>query len=112
MLGGFEGTGAAWNNTQEQTITWSMNYSEYFIIYVRTMTSNGMRYIRYTTSDSDDGLVGDHIVIGLGSESNNGTWQTFTRDLEADLQQYEPGNELLAVNAFLIRGSGMVDDMH
>ncbi len=111
MLGGFEGTGTAWNNTQEKTIQWSMNYSGSYIIYVRTMTSNGKRLIRYTTSDSDGGLSGSHIIIGLGSDSNNGTWQTFTRDLEADLQAYEPGNDLLAVNAFMIRGSGMVDDI-
>ena len=35
------------------------------------------------------------IKIGLDSNSKNGTWQTFTRDLEADLKQYEPDNELL-----------------
>jgi len=51
------------------------------------------------------------IKIGLGSNSKNGTWQTFTRDLEADLKAYEPDNELLTVNGFLVRGSGRVDDI-
>ena len=51
------------------------------------------------------------IKIGLGSNSKNGTWQTFTRDLKADLKAYEPDNELLTVNGFLVRGSGRVDDI-
>lgn len=75
------------------------------------MTSNGPRFIEYTPSDTNGGVSGEYIHYGLGTEANNGTWQTFTRDLEADLQAYEPGNELLAVNGFLIRGSGLVDDI-
>ncbi len=41
----------------------------------------------------------------------DGTWQTFSRDLVSDLKQYEPDNELLAVNAFLVRGNVSVDDV-
>ncbi len=111
MLGDAWGNYGTWNNTQEKIIKWSMNYSEDFVIYISAQTQNGHRYLYYTASNIDWGLGGEYIHHGLGLESNNGTWQTFTRDLEADLARYEPGNELLAVDAFLVRGSGLVDDI-
>jgi putative surface-exposed virulence protein len=48
---------------------------------------------------------------GLGTSAVNGQWQTFTRDLQADLEQAQPGVKILEVNNFQIRGSGLVDDI-
>ena len=52
-----------------------------------------------------------YVHHGLGSVSKNGTWQTFTRDLQADLHAGEPDNDIISVDAFLIKGSGRVDDI-
>ncbi len=113
ILGNWENRSGAWNDSQNNQIRWSMKYSEAFTVFIRVTTTNGPRYIYYTASDMDKGLHsnGTYIHYGLGSDARDGTWRTFTRDLEADLKNFEPGNDLLAVQAFLIRGSGRVDDI-
>ena len=54
--------------------------------------------------------TGTYIHHGLGNIAD-GTWRSVMRDLEADLKEAEPDNELQAVLGFLIRGSGRVDDI-
>ncbi|WP_321778399.1 RHS repeat-associated core domain-containing protein, partial [Sulfurimonas sp.] len=102
-----------WSNTTEKSIKWSMNYNESFVIYIGAQTTKGHRYIYYSNTNTDKGMHanGTYIHHGLGTDSSNGSWQTFTRDLEADLKEYESDNELLSVETFLIRGSGLVDDI-
>ncbi len=113
ILGNWEDRAGAWNDTENKHINWNMNFDESFVVYIRVQTTNGPRYIYYTASDTDKGLStnGIYIHYGLGTAAKNGSWQSFTRDLEADLKAVESDNELLAVNAFLVRGSGRVDDI-
>jgi len=110
MLGERTGEGA-WNNEQNRAIRWSMNYAEDFTIYISAETTLGRRYFTYTPIDEDRGLSGQYILLGLGSSRMDGTWQNVTRDLVDDLHRFEPDNDLVSVNAFLIRGSGWVDDI-
>ena len=51
------------------------------------------------------------MFFGLGTDAMDGQWHTFVRDLQADLNMAQPGVTILEVNGFLIRGSGMVDDI-
>ncbi len=44
---------------------------------------------------------GDNAENALGTDN---LWQTYTVDLEDDLKDYEPNNELIAVNGLTIRG--------
>ena len=88
-----------------------MKHSEKYIIYISVQTQNGHRLLSYTNSDSNLGKSFGTIHHGLGQSSSNGTWQTFTRDLEADLKDFEPDNNITSVNAFKIRGSGRIDDI-
>ena len=89
-----------------------LKFYEDYVVYVRIMTGKGPRYIYYTPSSTSGGKINNtYIHIGLGEDSRNGTWQTFSRDLSADLQTYEPDNTLTAVNAFLIRGNGLIDNI-
>ncbi len=112
ILGDFTGRDNAWNNRDEKSISWRMKFSEEYTIYIAVNTTKGARYLRYSARDTDLGNMGNgYIHHGLGSSSDDGTWQSFSRDLEADLIQYEPDNNLIAVNGFLIRGSGEVDDI-
>jgi len=111
ILGNWEGRAGAWNNTTEHTLKWDMNFDESYTVYVRVMTKQGGRYIYYTPSNKSHGKRNSYIHIGLGKDSRNGIWQTITRDLNADLKKYEPSNTLIAVNAFLVRGNGLVDNV-
>ena len=55
---------------------------------------------------------GGYVHHGVGSSVTDGQWHTFTRDLQNDLTEAQPGNTILEVHGFLIRGSGMVDDIN
>lgn len=111
--------GEKWNNAEAKIFEWSLKYTyEFFVIYIKVNTSEGERYLLYRPVDPvegkegkkvEDGIV--YIYIALGSDANNDTWQTFTRDLRTDLEKYEPGNVIETVDSFLIRGSGLVDDI-
>lgn len=101
--------GSDWDDTDFKVFEWSMNYAEPFEVIVTVQSQDGLRYLQYTPADSD--YLGDsgNIHHGLGSDSNNASWQTFIRDLEFDLKDAQPNNELEAVLGFSIRGSGKVD---
>ncbi len=109
-IGARRGDGV-WNNTTDKSIRWSMNYSENFTVFIAIETTNGERFMQYRPIDGDNGVVNNYIQFGLGSGVNNGEWHTFTRNIENDLHQFEPNNDLVAINGFLIRGSGKVDDI-
>lgn len=100
-----------WDDTAASIIEWSMSYSESYVVYIAAQTKDGFRYIYYTPSNSDNLGTGTYIHHGLGSDSRNGSWQTFIRDLEYDLKDAQPNNELEAILGFLIRGTGSVDDI-
>ncbi|MCH9740288.1 MAG: DUF5011 domain-containing protein, partial [Epsilonproteobacteria bacterium] len=116
MLGNFEGQAGDWNNTRDHNISWTMRTSENYKIYIRVTTNTGPLYLFYTGDATDRGNdpsegVGTYIHHGLGAETQDGDWHTTTRNLQADLQEFLPGTQLLAVHAFLIRGSGEIDDI-
>ncbi|NPA60895.1 MAG: hypothetical protein GXO06_01250 [Epsilonproteobacteria bacterium] len=104
-------TNSSLNDTEHKNIKWSMNYSEDYTIYVVVNTTNGIRYLTYTPVDENRGLNGAYVMFGLGSNSNSGTWQTFTRDLSRDVGEFEDGNELIYIDSIIIRGSGKIDDI-
>jgi len=110
MLGRRRGEGA-WQDTLHTKIAWRMCYTESFTIYIALETRKGRRYLTYSNRDDDRGLRGSYIGIGLGHERMNGVWQQIERNLEADLHRYEADNEIVSVNAFMVRGSGRIDDI-
>jgi len=111
-IGNVENATGAWNNTEEHTLEWSMNFNESFQVFVRVMTNDGARYIYYTDDEVSLGKRnGTYIHIGLGAVASSGSWQNFTRNISVDLQKYEPTNQLVAINGVIIRGSGMVDNI-
>jgi len=93
----------AWNNRKDKTIRWDLNFNKSFVIMVSLKTIDGYRDLIYTSGEDNGNLY-----FGLGKYLVKGTWQTITRDLEADLHKYEPDNKIISVNAFLIRGSGRI----
>jgi hypothetical protein len=101
-----------WKNNQHKSIQWKMKYDEQYVVYISVNTTKGRRYMKYNASNKNDGLNNEYIHHGLGSFTTDGTWRVFSRDLDADLKEYEHDNTLLSINSFLIRGSGLLDDIH
>ena len=93
------------------TIEWRMKYSEYYAIYFLINTSKGVKYLRYSSLNRDKGVHGRFISFGLKTSSMDGKWHTFKRNLKEDLAKFDPTNRLLSVKAFMIRGSGNLDDI-
>ncbi len=103
--------GSYWNAEGFRHIEWSMRYGEGFVVYIGVRTKNGFRYLQYTPSASSPLGTGTYVQHGLGPGLRDGFWHRVVRDLEADLKAGQPDNELEAILAFLIRGSGRVDDI-
>ena len=100
----------SWNNREDNILRWKMKYNEEFVIYLKLKTQKGDRYLYYTAHNQDYGRSAGSIYIhhGLGISAKDGTWRTFSRDIEKDLKEFESDNTLISVNAFLIRGSGSI----
>ncbi|MFH0726574.1 MAG: fibronectin type III domain-containing protein [Pseudomonadota bacterium] len=103
--------GSLWKNTSQFFMEWSMNFSESFMIYIDVNTSAGHRYLVYQAIDSNVLGKGEYVLHGLGRSAMGGGWRTFSRDLQGDLEEAQPGVKILEVNGMIIRGSGMVDDV-
>ncbi len=103
--------GSRWYNTEQTVIEWSMKYDEYFVIYIDMETTAGHRYLQYNPVNTNQLGTGEYVLFGLGTGARNGQWHTFVRDLQADLTEAQPGAIIEEVNGFLVRGSGMVDDI-
>jgi hypothetical protein len=103
--------GSPWGNSDHFILVWSMAISETFTIYIDTETTAGRRYLYYTPLDYDKLGAQGYVHHGLGPEAMDGQWHTFARDLRLDLEDAQPGAEILEVNGFLLRGSGRVDDI-
>lgn len=97
----------SWKNTDMRLLSWDMNYSQDMTVYISLQTEKGHRYIQYHTGTGSSSIKNGYAHHYIGS-INNGQWNTVTRDLEADLAAVEPGNKILHVNAFLIRGTGSI----
>ena len=110
-LGGNGGTPEAWNNASK-VINWDMKFEESFVIYITVETTLGQRYLTYNQSSTSK-IDGIYIINGL--DNNQGTinsqWTSVSRNLESDLQVFEPTNEIISVNGFLVRGDGRIDNI-
>jgi len=100
-----------WRNENQTVLEWSLQYTEHFIVYVDLDTTAGHRYLYYSPADYSDFGTGEYVRIGLGSYLRDGRWHTIVRDLQTDLERGQPGVQIIAVNGFLIRGPGRLDDI-
>ncbi len=99
----------AWDERERTNLSWRMNFDDRFVIYVHLSTSKGERYLIYSAIDNNIGRDGQYIYIGLGANMRDGRWHNIYRDIAEDLETYEADNTLIAINAFLVRGSGRID---
>ena len=101
-----------------ETIQWKMKYSRYFVVYVQVLTSEGVRYLQYYPSNHYIDDTKRFKGIPIGRHIRDGKWHTITRNLLMDIQDEDsfwrgdkPTIKLLKVQAFLIRGTGQIDDV-
>lgn len=102
--------GTDWENTTQFISDWSISFSSPFSIYIDLETTVGQRYLIYTPVDYSN-LGTRHVHHGLGSNADDGTWRTFSRDLQIDFEAAQPGVTVNRVDGFLIRGNGYIDDI-
>ncbi len=100
----------AWHNTNEFNISFSIKcpVSETsWRIYVSTMTDAGHRYITYAEITHTGTDYVPIILTGI----NDDKWHEISRNLNNELHTEEPGNNILSVEGFLIRGNCSADDI-
>jgi len=100
-----------WKNSNQFIIEWSQKFSEFFSVYVKMETTAGSRSLTYKPVDYNNLGNGKYVYHGLGTGARDGQWHAFERDLQADLEEAQPGVAILEINGFFIRGSGYVDDI-
>ncbi len=99
------------DDSGKQVLEWSMKYSETYIITAKVMTTAGARYLRYTAVDNSALGTGQTVNLALGSNTQDGQWRTYVRDLQQDLELAQPGVDIIEVNTFFVQGTGRVDDV-
>ena len=111
MIGNFPDEEGSWNESEGFYLSWNMKNTEGFLIDVLVQTEQGLRYIRYSDDDIDQGIDDELIQQGIGYDASNGKWQKFTRNLKLDLEEFDPDNKLLSVHGLLIRGNCKFDNI-
>jgi len=111
-LGGTQVANGGWGDTTRDQLSLQLRTSEAYTLYVSVQTRKGFRYLIYEPRDSDRGLIkSKYIYTGAGTATVSGNWVTIERDLQADLDAGEPGNELLSVQGLVVRGDIRIDNV-
>ena len=112
MLGNTSAAAPGLNLTNARMFSFRVRAAAGFHVAVVAQTDEGVRYLRYSRSVNTVPRGNKKVVsIGLGKESYNRHWQNFTRDLQADLDIAQPGNNILAIYGVRVRGSADIDDL-
>jgi hypothetical protein len=92
-------------NNSDKEISWDIKANHGFTTYIVVSTLSGDRTLYYSTTTINHGKTDNWIHHPLGDLTKN-TWHTIRRDLEADLQDFEPNNSVTAIKSFKIRTMG------
>lgn len=100
-----------WEEENELVVSWEMNYTNDFTFFVSVDTEDGYKTFEYKPTNSAGAIVSGRYRFGLGADANDGTWRTFTRDIQADLKSLDPTKNILKIHRISVRGSGRVDNI-
>ena len=79
-------------------LEWDMKIDDkQFTMSVTVNTPKGERIIHYISKSTGKGKNGIHSYIGLGADITDGEWHKFTRNIEIDIQRYEPNIHLTSI---------------
>ena len=98
---------------EKKVLKWSMASNlKLYSFEVLVQTSKGSRTLKYTPTDTGNGMSnGNSVINGLGSDADNGEWHTHVRDLSMDLQRYEADNTIVSVQGLRCYGDGAIDNI-
>ena len=91
---------------KEILLQWEMQYSKNYLILIRINTIKGIRTLIYSSKTREK-----LFQYKLGEHTISSQWRQYTRNIQKDLQQYEPDNQLLSLKSFVIRGNGKIDNI-
>lgn len=100
-----------WNDSSKFVLQFAMKFEGYFTVTAKVRTTLGFRYLSYNPKNTDNLSSGSTITHGIGFDTRDDRWRTVTRNLQQDLVDAQPGNQILEVDALIIRGNGRVDDI-
>jgi len=84
IIGNLENRPNAWNDTQNNIVSWKMKYDERYKIHIRIETNNGPVYMFYTPSEKSRGVIegkkNTYIHHGLGRATKNGQCFSYSGD--------------------------------
>ncbi len=103
--------GNYWYNTDQFILQWSMKTTSYVRVFVYVLTYQGYKYLYYDSTKIDSLGDKDYLHHRLPEDLYDGRWHIFTRNLREDLKDYEPDNDILSIEWFVIRGDAYVDDV-
>ena len=93
-----------------KNVQWKMKTSTRGCIYVVLSTTLGTRSMNYGPY-LDTAQSGIYIRYSLGREMADSNWHTFTRNLENDLHNFEPENDIVSIRYIVARGNISIDDV-
>ena len=93
-------------NMGNKIFHWDMKYSEDFVIMIGLNTIKGKRYLLYTPGDENS-----YLQYGLGKDTKLEQWKHYSRNLEEDLRRFDASNRIINLNNFVIKGSGLLDNI-
>lgn len=91
-------------------LQWDMKYAGDFQVLIYLDTSDGVRYLSYSTTQ-DPGFVGNKFYFRMDDSFKDGNWHTITRDLQKDVNVYSPTTIIQGIGYFSIYGNGKVDNL-
>ncbi len=101
-----------WNNKTQYYLSWQQKTSA-MLMQVKIASNEGNKTIVYYSKAGTDSVSsnGNAFKIYLGNEARNNTWQTFTRDLQADLSSLSSTIQLTNVKFIQVKGHGRLDNI-
>ncbi|RMH44280.1 MAG: hypothetical protein D6694_05985, partial [Gammaproteobacteria bacterium] len=83
-----------------------------FVFYIKVDTNVGITYLTYNTATTSPGSNGAYAFLPLPDPNiNDGTWKTFTVDVQSELKRVFPSGSVYEVEGFLIRGTATMDNL-
>ncbi|MEK6748326.1 MAG: carboxypeptidase regulatory-like domain-containing protein [Pseudomonadota bacterium] len=99
-----------WRIAGYSGVQWDMRFSGTVYFSIPIDTTAGDKVITYSPNFLAPSTDGFRINVPLPN-SNNGVWQTISRNLEADLRSVLPDASLQSIKYFGVRGAGSVDNI-
>ncbi|BBM03720.1 hypothetical protein GL2_37940 [Microbulbifer sp. GL-2] len=113
LRNGTNGQFESWNITDGIMAKAEIQLSGEATVYYRLSTSSGVAFVAYRSSTSKPYTFTDSNGVifynfPLEEKYRDGSWQTFKRDIRADVAYFDTSIEIAEIDWFAVRGSGRI----